>query len=91
MIYPLDQIKAQINKLDQQLMYHLVIQQMETNRLLAQLIDGKPVQEAEAVKIDDVKELKRPELMKRIGKTKAPQGWQQWKNEKMIEYLKGVS
>jgi predicted HTH transcriptional regulator len=85
MLTPFDQLEPHLSRVDQSLMYHMILQQMETNRLLTQLL-GQPTKEAAAVKID---ELKRPELMKRIGKTKAPQGWQKWSNDKMIEYLKG--
>ncbi len=89
MLYPLEQIKDQISKTDQQLMYHMITQQMETNRLLTQLIANNATTEtAEAVNIES---LKRPDLMKHMSKLKAPQGWNKWNNEKMINFLKGVS
>lgn len=87
MLYPIEQLKDQLNKIDQQLLYHLVIQQQETNRLLAQLI--MPKQEAEAVKIDD---LNRQELMKHIAKLpNNPKGWNKWQTEEMRRHLKEAS
>lgn len=87
MLNPIEQLKDQINKLDQQLMYHLILQQMETNRLLAQLIS--PKQEAEVVKIDD---LNRQELMKCIAKLpNNPKGWNKWHTEDMRKHLKEAS
>lgn len=88
MLYPIEQLKDQLNKTEQQLLYHLVIQQMETNRLLNQLLGSKPVQEAETVNIDD---LKRPDLMKRMKEKNPPKGWIAWSNEKMVAHLKGAS
>jgi hypothetical protein len=88
MVMSLDELSSNLSKPETALLYHLVLEQRETNRLLTQLFDGKPAKEAEAVDID---ELKRPELMKRISKTKAPQGWQKWSNDKLIAYLKGES
>jgi hypothetical protein len=47
-IYPLEQVAAQVSKTDQQLLYHLILEQQETNRLLRQLIENKqesPVQD----------------------------------------------
>lgn len=83
MLYPLEQLKDQLSKTDQQLLYHLITQQMETNRLLSLLLP----QQAETIEIP----IKRPELMKRMKLTNPPKGWISWSNEKMIEHLKGVS
>lgn len=86
MLQPLEQVVQQISKTDQQLQYYLILEQQETNRLLRQMIEQK---QAVPETIDDVGELKRPDLMKCMSKIKAPQGWQKWSNDKMIEYLKG--
>jgi hypothetical protein len=86
MLQPLELVVSQISKTDQQLQYYLILEQQETNRLLRQMIEQKQVIPD---KIDDIGVLKRPDLMKRIGKTKAPQGWQKWSNDKMVDYLKG--
>jgi hypothetical protein len=86
MIMPLDRIEGHLRNPDQSLMYHLVIQQQETNRLLTQLVEGKP-KEAEAVNID---ELNRQELMKEFAKLpNNPKGWNKWQTEDMRKHLKG--
>lgn len=87
MVMPLEQLSLNLSKVEAALMYHLILEQQETNRLLTQLLEGKPAEEAaEAVDIDS---LKRPELMKLMAKKEAPQGWNKWSNEEIIAYLKG--
>lgn len=82
MIYPLDQVAQQVNKTDQQLIYHLILEQQETNRLLRKLIEGQSEE-------TDGDSLKRPELMKRMAKLpNKPQGWNKWSNEEIMQYLK---
>lgn len=79
MIQPLEIVKAQISRTDQQLMYHLIMEQQETNRLLRQIIGEK----------NPIDELKRPELMKRIAQLEnKPTGWNKWGTEDMRNYLK---
>lgn len=89
MLMPLNQIEPHLNRPDQYLLYHLVTQQMETNRLLNILIGEKPVmKEAEAVNIDN---LNRQELMKAIAKIpNNPKGWNKWQTEDMRKHLKEV-
>lgn len=83
MIYPLDQVAQQVNKTDQQLIYHLILEQQETNRLLRKLVEGQ------ADEIDSEESIKRPELMKRMAKLpNKPQGWNKWSNEEIMQYLK---
>jgi len=85
MIYPLDQIASQVSRVDQQLLYHLILEQQETNRLLRSLA----AKEQGPMSID---ELKRPELMKRMAKlSNKPKGWNSMTNEEIIEHLKGES
>lgn len=88
MIQPLEQLVQQISKTDQQLMYYLILEQQETNRLLRQMIEN----EQDTPDTIDFDELKRPELMKRIAKlSNKPQGWNKWETEQMRDYLKGAS
>lgn len=83
MIHPLEQLVAQISRTDQQLLYHLIMEQRETNRLLRQLIGEKS---------DPIEQLKRQDLMKAIAKLdNKPSGWNKWETEKMRAYLKEVS
>lgn len=89
MIYPLDQLVQQISRTEHQLMYYMILEQQETNRLLKQMIENK--QEIPD-QIDTIEELKRPELMKRFAKlSNKPQGWNRWETEQMRDYLKGAS
>lgn len=87
MIQPLEQVASQISRTDQQLLYHLIMEQQETNRLLRQVVENKSAEVTEAVE-----SLKRPELMKRIAKLEnKPQGWNTWGTEQMRRYLKEAS
>lgn len=89
MIYPLEQVAQQVSKTDQQLMYHLILEQQETNRLLRHLIESK---QETPEKIESIEELKRPELMKRIAKLdNKPLGWNKWETEDMRKFLKEAS
>lgn len=91
MIYPLEQVAQQISKTEHQLLYHLITEQQETNRLLRQIIEnnqGIP----ETIQTNDITELKRPELMKRMAKlVNKPQGWNSWGTEQIRDFLKGAS
>ena len=89
MLYPIDQIINHLQTPRDSLDYHILQTQLETNRLLGLLINGNK-QETETIKVTDYTSMKRPEIMKTMGKTKAPQGWQKWSNEKMLNYLKEV-
>lgn len=87
MIQPLELVAQQISRTDQQLMYHLIMEQKETNRLLNELV-GQSQGTGEAPETSDIK---RPELMKRMAKLKdKPQGWIKWSNEQIADHLKGV-
>jgi glutamyl-tRNA reductase len=87
MLTPLSLLELQISRTDQQLLFHLVIQQQETNRILNQLLGNKTVQET--VNIDT---LNRQELMKAIAKVpNNPKGWNKWQTEDMRKHLKGAS
>lgn len=82
MLSPLDQIEKNLIKTEHHLMYHLIKEQQETNRLLREMSKGVETRE----------EIKRPELMKRMAKlSDKPPGWNKWSNEEIIEHLKGVS
>lgn len=82
MLSTLEQLEKNLIKTEHHLMYHLVLEQQETNRLLREMSKGVETRE----------EIKRPELMKRMAKLKdKPQGWNKWSNEEMIEHLRGVS
>lgn len=88
MLMPLDQLTSHLSRPDQSLMYHMILQQMETNRLLSLFIPPQP-EKKEAENIDD---LKRQELMKKIAKLdNKPQGWNRWDTEAMRKHLKGAS
>ena len=88
MIQPFEQLVQQISKTDQQLMYYLILEQKETNRLLLQMIENKQ----ETPETIDFEELKRPELMKQMARLKnKPNGWNKMSNEEMISHLKGAS
>lgn len=91
MIYPLEQVKEQVSKTDQQLIYHLILEQQETNRLLREIIGTKTPEAIEPEIIEDeTKDLKRPELMKLIAKHEnKPDGFNKWDNEKMRDFLRG--
>ena len=87
MIQPLEQVAAQISRTDQQLQYHLILEQQETNRLLRELLNRREPELKETA----VEEVKRPELMRRMAKLKdKPQGWNKWSNEQIQAHLKGV-
>lgn len=82
MLQPLDQVVQQISRTDQQLQYYLILEQQETNRLLRQLLGDKQ-------ETNELDELKRPELMKRLAKLEnKPQGFNKWGTEEMRQYLK---
>lgn len=83
MLTPFEQLEAQISRTDQQLLYYLILEQKETNRLLRSMTENK----------QDTPEtiLKRPEIMKKMNATNPPKGWQKWSNEKMLEHLREVS
>lgn len=81
MLNSLEQIEKNLIKTEHHLMYHLILEQRETNRLLREMNNG----------VESREEIKRPELMKRMAKlTDKPQGWNKWSNEQIIEHLKGV-
>jgi hypothetical protein len=84
----MDQLQPNIHGVKDSLAWYQLQAQLETNRLLEILTNGNK-QETEIIKVTDYSNMKRPEMMKRMGKMKAPQGWQKWSNDKMIEYLKG--
>lgn len=89
MIYPLEQVVQQVSKTDQQLMYHLILEQQETNRLLRQMLEYK---QETPDQIDEIDVLKRPELMKRMARLpNKPQGWNKMSNDEIIILLKGAS
>lgn len=89
MIYPLEQVVQQISRTEHQLMYYMILEQQETNRLLRQMIENK---QETPEQIETLEVLKRPELMKRIAKlSNKPQGWNKWETEQMRDYLKGAS
>lgn len=85
MLSPLEQIEKNLIKTEHHLIYHLVLEQQETNRLLREIVDSSKG-------VETREEIKRPELMKRMSRlANKPEGWNKWSNETMIEYLKGVS
>lgn len=45
MIHPLEQVAQQVSRTDQELIYHLILEQQETNRLLRELIPKEPIKE----------------------------------------------
>jgi flagellar basal body-associated protein FliL len=83
----LEEVTQNITTPDRSLLYHILVQLMENNRLLTQLVE-KP-KEAEAVKIV-LPVLKRSELMELVKKKNPPRGWIKWSNEKMLEFTKEV-
>lgn len=85
MLLPLDVVEKQVSKTDQQLLLHLIMEQKETNRLLAQLLGEKET----LVDVDPIDVYKRPELMKRVSELpNKPHGWQKWGTEEMRKLLK---
>jgi hypothetical protein len=83
---PIELLEKQISRTDQQLLMHLIIEQRETNRLLAQMI-GSTVNND--VSTDPVDGYKRQELMKRISRLPIkPPGWNKWETEDMRKLLK---
>lgn len=96
MLTPFEQLEAQISRTDQQLLYYLILEQKETNRLLRSMTENKqgspePI-ETVLKRPDEFSSLKRAELMKKLaGISNKPQGWNLWSNEKMLEHLREVS
>ncbi|MDQ0062384.1 hypothetical protein [Paenibacillus harenae] len=85
MLNPLDQVERNLVKTEHHLMFHLILEQQETNRLLREISESSKG-------VETREEIKRPELMKRMAKlANKPQGWNKWSNEEIIEHLKGVS
>lgn len=97
-MHSLEQIKANVNTIDRQLLLMIYEQQVETNRLLALLINEnsgtkqEPSDDHTHTSQDAIESLKRPELMKLIAKLpNKPMGFQKWGTEQMRDHLKGVS
>lgn len=86
MIYPLEQLKGQINKTEHQLLYYLIQEQQETNRLLRLITENNETD------VIDFESMRRQDLMKEMAKlSEKPKGWNKWETSKMVEHLKGVS
>jgi FtsZ-binding cell division protein ZapB len=79
-MYSLEELKRNLVKIEHQLLYYLIMEQKETNRLLQSL---QPQSDATDERETLVK--KMYELQDR------PRGWNKWSTEKMADYLKEVS
>lgn len=97
-MYSLEQIKANVTTIDRQLALMQYEQQIETNRLLALLINENSgiKQEPSDDHTHDpqgaIESLKRPDLMKLMAKLPdKPMGFHKWGTEQMRDHLKGVS
>lgn len=85
MLYPIEELKRNIVKIEHHLLYHILLEQQETNRLLRTL---QPQGDAKEETQSDDREL----LIKRMNElSDRPRGWHKWNNEKMANYLKEVS
>lgn len=85
MLYPIEELKRNIIKIEHHFLFHILMEQQETNRLLKALQPQKEV--AGESKTDD-----RDLLIKRMNELHdRPRGWHKWNTDKMAEYLKGAS
>lgn len=80
MLYSLEQLKQNLVKVEHHLLYHMITELQENNRLLREM-SGAPAES------DD-----REELMKKMSEVKdKPRGWHKWSDDKMIKFLKEAS
>lgn len=87
MLQPFELVVSQISRTDQQLMYYLILEQKETNRLLKELLGDKESEQA-----DKIDTMKRQDLMKVFSKLEnKPAGWNRWDTEDIRKHLKEVS
>lgn len=86
MIYSLEELEKNLIKVEHHLLYHLIMEQKETNRLLS--LNQSPKVENEHSESSE----KRDELVKKMYELKdRPRGWNKWNDEKLAAYLKEVS
>jgi hypothetical protein len=88
MLPKLELLEKQISRTDQQLIYYLILEQQETNRLLRKLAGEESQEQSDG----DIDSMKRQDLMKRMAQLKdKPAGWNKWETEDIRKHLKGVA